>query len=327
MSILRPIEYHKDTTIRRALNENDRIFLKELQTELNTQDHLCTTDPRYWCLVQTKQYPTSDDYADDYILYDTDCCDILANNTNEIRKYIINNYNESFNNYCNTNNITADNTTLYHLSEFIKNSDNNLKIIPVQNVEEIIHNTMFLTHKDAVNYLKKYGYNHSATTHPYCMNAYRSNSYDKLLELLQKVNWDGVTLEQPIQNPIVCDTPPADDAKIVYICAPFRGNTMTEQAANIENAKKYCRYAISKGYAPFSAHLAVCSFLNEQAPYERDVGIQMDLIMLRACNEIWVFGKRITDGMNKEIAHATKMGLPIRYFDEVNNAIHEINNG
>jgi hypothetical protein len=44
-------------------------------------------------------------------------------------------------------------------------------------------------------------------------------------------------------------------------------------------------------------------------------GILCDLNFIHACDELWVFGVRVSDGMLVEIAEATDCGIPVRYFD------------
>jgi len=35
---------------------------------------------------------------------------------------------------------------------------------------------------------------------------------------------------------------------------------------------------------------------------------------MKLCDEVWVFGRKITEGMQQEIDFATKQGIQIRYF-------------
>jgi hypothetical protein len=42
----------------------------------------------------------------------------------------------------------------------------------------------------------------------------------------------------------------------------------------------------------------------------------MGLILLNFCNEIWVFGQRISNGMRREIAYAEARGILVRYFSD-----------
>ena len=108
--------------------------------------------------------------------------------------------------------------------------------------------------------------------------------------------------------------PIGDEAPVVYICAPYAG-TDEERARNVENAKRYGLFAINQGYVPYIAHLAICSFLEDNVPEEREIGIQADNIMIRRCDEIWVFGDRITPGMKAEIQLCHELQKPVKYFD------------
>lgn len=56
-------------------------------------------------------------------------------------------------------------------------------------------------------------------------------------------------------------------------------------------------------------------FLNEDSPDERAMGLEMGLVLLSNCHEIWVFGNRISRGMEIEIEKAKEIKIPIRYYD------------
>ena len=109
-----------------------------------------------------------------------------------------------------------------------------------------------------------------------------------------------------------------DDASgtLVFICSPFSGNEQT----NIENARRYCRFAVDRGYAPFAPHLFFPQFMDDAVSEERENGIFMGIIMLTKCAELWVFarspggGDRISKGMAQEIRKAESRSMPIRYF-------------
>ena len=102
---------------------------------------------------------------------------------------------------------------------------------------------------------------------------------------------------------------------IVYICSPYRG-TPEEIQRNIENVKKYCRFAADQGFAPLATHLAICSFLQDEIAQERELGIEIDETLLSVCTELWVFGDRISSGMAREITTFQLADKPIRYFTE-----------
>jgi hypothetical protein len=97
---------------------------------------------------------------------------------------------------------------------------------------------------------------------------------------------------------------------LVYIASPFAGDT----ERNTEQARGYCRLAVSKGCIPLAPHLHYPQFMDDEDKKERELGIRFALILLGKCDELWVFDK-ISQGMAQEIAKAKKRGMPIRYFN------------
>ena len=87
-----------------------------------------------------------------------------------------------------------------------------------------------------------------------------------------------------------------------YICSPLSGNI----SGNIENAKRYARYIFKCGMAPVIPHFYAL-VLNDEIPDERKLGMQAGLSLLWVCDEVWVFGDEITEGMKKEIIFAEKL--------------------
>jgi len=53
--------------------------------------------------------------------------------------------------------------------------------------------------------------------------------------------------------------------------------------------------------------------LQENNPVEREQGIKMGLRLLAVCEELWIFGDRISEGMRREIAEAESLGISIIY--------------
>ena len=100
------------------------------------------------------------------------------------------------------------------------------------------------------------------------------------------------------------------DSPIVYICSRFRGDI----AHNTEMARRYSRFAIDRGCVPLTPHLWLPQLLSEDT--EREMAIRMDLRLLERCDELWVCGDEISEGMSREIAHAGSIGLPIKYISE-----------
>ena len=95
-----------------------------------------------------------------------------------------------------------------------------------------------------------------------------------------------------------------------FICSPYRGDI----EKNVKNAQEHARKAALMGVSPIVPHLLFPQFLTEEDPDERDLGIKLGLEQLAVCDELWVFGEEISDGMSQEISYAEERGIPIRYF-------------
>lgn len=99
---------------------------------------------------------------------------------------------------------------------------------------------------------------------------------------------------------------------IVYICSPYAGDT----ESNIKAAQNYSRFAVNKGYIPIAPHLLFPQFLNDSNPSERKLGLFFGNALMSKCSEVWVFGERISAGMESEIKRARWKNYRLRYFNE-----------
>lgn len=100
------------------------------------------------------------------------------------------------------------------------------------------------------------------------------------------------------------------DSPIAYICSPYSGDTRRNTLA----ARRYSRYAIDCGYIALAPHLLLPQYISEET--ERELAISTDLRFLDLCQELWVCGDRISEGMEREIAHAKAAGIPVRHIRE-----------
>lgn len=82
--------------------------------------------------------------------------------------------------------------------------------------------------------------------------------------------------------------------KLIFISSPYRGKVQE----NVAMAKDLCRYVMGEGHIPVAPHLFFPQFLD-------------DLEMLARCDELWLFGGKITDGMRLEMEEAIKLGKPM----------------
>ena len=97
---------------------------------------------------------------------------------------------------------------------------------------------------------------------------------------------------------------------LVYICSPFSG----DEEGNTAKAKKYSRFAVDAGVIPFAPHLLLPLYMKEET--ERELAMFMNMVFLGRCEELWVFGNEISEGMQMEIKKAQKKNMKIRYFTE-----------
>lgn len=97
---------------------------------------------------------------------------------------------------------------------------------------------------------------------------------------------------------------------LVYICSPYAGDV----EKNTYRARNYSRFAVVKRAIPIAPHLLFPQFMSEES--ERSLALFMGGVLLGKCDEVWVFGNRITAGMREEIDKAERMRKKIRRFSE-----------
>lgn len=85
--------------------------------------------------------------------------------------------------------------------------------------------------------------------------------------------------------------------KKIYVCSPLSGDIKK----NIENAKEYSKLVVDQGHLPITPHIYFTQFLDDTKSTERIKGMKMGIELMEMCDEMWVFGKVISQGMRKEI--------------------------
>lgn len=99
--------------------------------------------------------------------------------------------------------------------------------------------------------------------------------------------------------------------KKVYICAPLGGDV----EGNIGRVRAYVRYALKCGAAPVAPHFyALC--LDDHIPEERELGRAAGMSLLWFCDELWIFGDEVTEGMAAEIAFCKSLNVKTRNIRE-----------
>ena len=100
---------------------------------------------------------------------------------------------------------------------------------------------------------------------------------------------------------------------LVYICSPYSQGCIND---NIENARRYSRFAVDSHCIPKTPHIYFTQFMRDEIPDERKTAMFMNMVLLGRCEELWVFGDVISKGMQAEIRRAKRKYMKIRYFTE-----------
>lgn len=202
------LKYHEDTALKRNLTEDDRSFLRKLQTEMNTQDTCETRDPRFW-VIKGSEKVYDNDNPDMYGLSHHGT--IVAEDTDSICAYL----NEEILPECDeidwtecriekesgffdfvlkyknsSGELDEDLMTSDDLNTFLQEHGyDDFEVIGISVRPIIYPNTMFLTEKDARQHLEANHYHYSDDAHTYCMSAWRSLVVERLWKILQETAW------------------------------------------------------------------------------------------------------------------------------------------
>lgn len=130
---------------------------------------------------------------------------------------------------------------------------------------------------------------------------------------------DGIGEPSSFTHNSISDFSHAESKRFVFICSPFAGDI----AGNTLKAIRYMRFAVARGAIPFAPHLLYPQVFDEADSEEREIGLSLGVTWLQRCDELWVFGQHISDGMAREISRAMRITIPIRYFDEICEEVFE----
>lgn len=96
--------------------------------------------------------------------------------------------------------------------------------------------------------------------------------------------------------------------KLVYICAPLRGDV--EQ--NITFAKEKAREVFQAGDIPICPHLMFPPFADPDDPVQDQAAREMGLRLVEHCQQVNVYGPVRTPGMLAEIRRAEELRIPVK---------------
>ena len=99
-----------------------------------------------------------------------------------------------------------------------------------------------------------------------------------------------------------------DGPKLVYICAPLRG----EVEKNIEFARQKAQEVFQAGDIPVCPHLMFPPVADPENPQQDQAARDMGLRLVESCQEVHVYGPEWTEGMWAEIRHAMDLGIEVK---------------
>lgn len=167
-------------------------FFKTLQQELQTQDHDCQAEPRFWVIMDYKKEACWEENAEEFVIYSPMDCESYELSKEEITD-VIENY--GIDETCEVDEILQeidfeDDESI--LEWFKKEIDDEAYLVPQHEVSYIVPNTMFITKKEAKEHIERNEHHYTPKAHTYAMSALRSPSISKLWDILENFNWDSI---------------------------------------------------------------------------------------------------------------------------------------
>lgn len=97
--------------------------------------------------------------------------------------------------------------------------------------------------------------------------------------------------------------------KTVFIGHPIGGDVQR----NIEKVLRICADVHTNDTIPVVPYLVSVQYLDDDVVEDRRLGIEAnhECFRRRYVDELWLFGDRISPGMEKEVLLAKEMGIPI----------------
>lgn len=99
---------------------------------------------------------------------------------------------------------------------------------------------------------------------------------------------------------------------LVYICSAYSWS----EDGDVYNTCNYCRFALDRFCYPVAPQLHYPWFLRDENPMERELAFLCGLRLMECCDEVWIFGDKLTPDMRREVEYAAMLDKRIRYFNK-----------
>jgi hypothetical protein len=98
----------------------------------------------------------------------------------------------------------------------------------------------------------------------------------------------------------------------IYVAHPLGAGTDREQ--NRANAARWCGWIAKTFRVATVADWIVLSGVWDESPENRALGLEIDKALIERCDELWMVGGRVSEGMAIEAAHARGQTTIVRDF-------------
>lgn len=97
--------------------------------------------------------------------------------------------------------------------------------------------------------------------------------------------------------------------KTVFIAHPVSGDIQ----GNVRRVLDICKKVHSENIIPVAPYLVSLQYLNDGAAEDRELGIAANLEAFHRgyIDELWLFGERVSAGMEQEVRLALELGIPV----------------
>ena len=101
----------------------------------------------------------------------------------------------------------------------------------------------------------------------------------------------------------------SDSISVVYLAHPVSGDV----TGNLAEARLWVRHLEENNpnIAIVASWITECEVWDDAKPEERAAGLRRDMAVLAKCDELWLVGPRISEGMQMEKTFAEAKGIPV----------------
>ena len=97
---------------------------------------------------------------------------------------------------------------------------------------------------------------------------------------------------------------------VVYVCHPY---AQEDPGENANLVRGICRELVTEGALPIGPHIYLPQLVDDIA--QRELALSLCLQLVTFCDELRVYGDRISDGMRREIEFANENRIAVKHMN------------